>query len=577
MGNNQDDRCHKLYMLCKQIAEHPLHDVEQSLILHQNREDFRKDIDFKISNKLNHYGNDLKLYDKQDGHKLENGYRLLYKKQEYVVTSSEMNVPRDNYDLVVETVEKKRQAFDRMFALLDQRARNESETDIGLQQVIDEYCDSWLFYKDNKFSLKMKGNRVELCANLLDNYLGIDENKDFEKWEEVDISTLILIILDALPAYGRPPKSYQIEDAFSKMLDFIQSYYHKRSHLNCSAQIISIKEKRNDHQLPMNRYTLITSLKKIIEGLWSEVSPGALTDQNDYLLFAHRQFCDSYNIQGVWLDDRGRYWSIRETGDYCLLYLYNFDSKRIYYTKYTLITSIIKDHIGSFNIREASNVMELFKGGKIDINRIDDLEVTLDIPRNQKSVKKKIRAIKLESTKFQHHIFGFKKLIRANDYEHSYLVNKWNTLERVAYADYTFFRSMVAITPEHIYIGSFKRDDEGRHAFFYQISKDRVDGVMGDHGYYIDFNQSVGIYEAKWLKQGEIIIKHYLAVDSQSIFIDTDDILANKISGISVIDTPQQVRIIQDFVETDQKGENRLTKDKLELYADPFYFLTEDS
>ena len=102
---------------------------------------------------------------------------------------------------------------------------------------------------------------------------------------------------------------------------------------------MSIKEKIDSGHLVKNKFSLITTLQKIIDELWAEVSPAALTEQNDSLLYGHRQFCESYNIQGVWLDEKKRYWSIRETGDYCLLYHYELDfkSNKIIYTKYTLI------------------------------------------------------------------------------------------------------------------------------------------------------------------------------------------------------------------------------------------------
>lgn len=86
MSNNQEEQSKELYELCKKIIEHPLHDVEQCLILHRSKEEFRKEIDLDIKTGLNAYGSELNIYDTQDGYRLEDCYRLLLNNHNYLVT-----------------------------------------------------------------------------------------------------------------------------------------------------------------------------------------------------------------------------------------------------------------------------------------------------------------------------------------------------------------------------------------------------------------------------------------------------------------------------------------------------------
>ena len=586
-GNNHECLHQKLYNLCKKIAEHPLNQVEKNLILHHTIEEFRRDIGLHKSNRLLQYGSNLRMYLKQNGEKLEDGFRLSFEKEKkekgYLVTISGMTVPLEQYDSFLDALMKKKQAFDRTYAFIEKRAQNEAETDSSLQEVMDNYQFTWQFYHDNKSSftrspIKFARRKEEICHKLLDNYMGLQDDENLKIWESVDISTLILIILDALPAYGKSTRSYHIDEAFSTMLKFMQKYHQSRSRTNESEQIMSIKEKIDSGHLVKNKFSLITTLQKIIDELWAEVSPAALTEQNDSLLYGHRQFCESYNIQGVWLDEKKRYWSIRETGDYCLLYHYELDfkSNKIIYTKYTLIANEDnEDSIITFNIRETSNVLRLFRGEKLDVNRIDELKVELEISKTNKRTPIKVNCIHLESMKFHSNLFCFNTLNRASSDEEKYLKNKWDSYEKIALADYNFFRSMVAITSEHIYVGSFERDERGRHQFFYQISKDNVDSEIKDHLYYVDFNQSVGVYKVQWLEQNQSIIKYYLSIDSKAIYIDIEDIKKQVYAGIRIIDEPRQVGTIQNFVGLDQEGEEILTVEDIESYSSPFYFLTK--
>lgn len=396
-GNNHEYLHQKLYNLCKKIAEHPLNQVEKNLLLHHTIEEFRRDIGLHKSNRLLQYGSNLRMYEKQNGEKLEDGFRLSFEKKKkekkengYLVTISGMTVPLEQYDSFLDALMKKKQAFDRTYALIEKTAQKNAETDSSLQEVMDNYQFTWQFYHDNKSSFTRspikfdRSKKEEICHKLLDNYMGLQDDENLKIWESVDISTLILIILDALPAYGKSTRSYHIDEAFSTMLEFMQKYHQSRSRTNESEQIMSIKEKIDSKHLVKNKFSLITTLQKIIDELWAEVSPVALTEQNDSLLYGHRQFCESYNIQGVWLDEKKRYWSIRETGDYCLLYHYELDfkSNKIIYTKYTLIANEDnEDSIITFNIRETSNVLRLFRGEKLDVNRIDELKVELEISK----------------------------------------------------------------------------------------------------------------------------------------------------------------------------------------------------
>lgn len=123
MSNNQEEQSKELYELCKKIIEHPLHDVEQCLILHRSKEEFRKEIDLDIKTGLNAYGSELNIYDTQDGYRLEDCYRLLLNNHNYLVTPTKINAPSNKVELLFKTTKKKLKAFDRIFALLDKNAK----------------------------------------------------------------------------------------------------------------------------------------------------------------------------------------------------------------------------------------------------------------------------------------------------------------------------------------------------------------------------------------------------------------------------------------------------------------------
>jgi hypothetical protein len=101
-GNNHECLHQKLYNLCKKIAEHPLNQVEKNLLLHHTIEEFRRDIGLHKSNRLLQYGSNLRMYEKQNGEKLEDGFRLSFEKEKkekgYLVTISGMTVPLEQYD-----------------------------------------------------------------------------------------------------------------------------------------------------------------------------------------------------------------------------------------------------------------------------------------------------------------------------------------------------------------------------------------------------------------------------------------------------------------------------------------------
>ena len=576
MSKNQVDLCQKLYELCENVMEHRLHDVEQCLLLHNSKSDFRKVIGLDIKTGLNAYGSEMNLYDSVDGYQLENEYRLLLNGHNYFVTPSDIKAPKDKADVLLKKATDKLKAFDRTFSLLDKDARKSADSDVNLEEVLDKYKLTWLLYKMQKGSLtrsprKFKDRTHEICIRLLDHYLGINEDEELIIWDSADIGILILIILGALPEYGKSPGSYSIKDSFSVMLQFIRDYHNKVSITTESYTLSTIHNQIEDGTLQMTKYSLIVSLHKIIDELSSELSPSSLTDINDSLLFGHRQFCDAYDIQGVWEDDYGSYWSIRETGDYCLMYKFlSFSQKSIEYTKFTLIADY-DSHI--FNIREASNVMELFKGNKIDINRIDELDVELHVPVKCKAEKKVVESIELKSLKFRNNLFRFKKLTRVDNNKSQELAKTWKNHERVSAADYTFFRSMVAITPDYIYVGSYERDEQGKHKFFYKMSKADVEGKLDGSLYYVDFNQSVGIYKAIWKNTDNTYnIKYYLSIDSKAVYIDTELIKRGEYKGITVT-KDKETEIVQKFVEMDQSGNVNLTEKEIEELSSPFYYL----
>ena len=574
MSNNQDGLCQKLYELCENIMEHRLHDVERCLLLHNSKSDFRKVIGLDIKTGLNAYGSEMNLYDTVDGYQLENEYRLLLNGHSYFVSSSEIRAPRDKADVLLKKATDKLKAFDRTFSLLDKDARKDVDSDISVEEVLNNYQLTWLLFKKQKGNLtrsprKFKDRQCEICIKLLDHYLGIHEDEDLNIWGSADLAILILIILGALPEYGKSPGSYSIKGSFSIMLGFMHDYHEKNSITNDSYTLTTIHHQIEDGTLKMTKYSLIVSLHKIIDELSSELSPSALTDINDSLLFYHRQFCDAYDIQGVWVDDCSTYWSIRETGDYCLMYKFSsFSQNTIDYTKFTLIADY-DSHI--FNIREASNVMELFRGNKIDINRIDELDAKFHVSVNCKAEKKVVESIELKSLKFRNNLFKFKKLTRVDSITSQELARKWKNLEHVCEADYTFLRSMVAITLDYIYVGSYERDERGKHKYFYKMSKADVDGKLDGSLYYVDFNQSVGVYEARWKNPNNTYdVKYYLSIDSKTVYIDTE--LINEYKGISVTNA-KETEIVQKFVEMDQVGQKILTEKEIEEYSSPFYYL----
>lgn len=580
MSKNQGDLCQKLYELCKNVMEHRLHDVERCLLLHNSKSEFRMVIGLDIKTGLNAYGSEMNLYDTYDGYQLENEYRLLLNGHNYFVSSSEIRAPKDKVDVLLKKATDKLKAFDKSFSLLDKDARKGADSDVSIEEVLDNYQLTWLLFKKQKENLtrsprKFKDRQHEVCIRLLDHYLGINEDEELVIWDSADLAILILIILGVLPEYGKSPGSYSIKDSFSAMLEFMHDYHNKVSITNDSYVLSTIHNQIEDGTLQMTKYSLIVSLHKIIDELLSELSPSALTDINDSLLFGHRQFCDTYDIQGVWEDDYGSYWSIRETGDYCLMYKFYFSQKKIEYTKFTLIADY-DSHI--FNIREASNVMELFRGKKIDINRIDELDVKIHVSAKCWARKKVVESIELKSIKFRNNLFGFKKLTRVDNNTSQGLARKWKNkdLERVSAADYTFFRSMVAITQDYIYVGSYERDEQGRHKYFYKISKANVDNMLEGSLYYVDFNQSVGVYEAKWKKNDNTIdTKYYLSIDSKAVYIDTELIKRRECKGISITNA-KETEIVQNFVEMDQAGQEILTEKEIEEYSSPFYYLTND-
>lgn len=581
MSKNQGDLCQKLYMLCENVMEHRLHDVEQCLLLHNSKIDFRKVIGLDIKTGLNAYGSEMNLYDTDKGYQLENEYRLLLNGHNYFVTPSDIRAPKDKADVLFKKATDKLKAFDRAFSLLDKDARKSANSDVSIEDVLDNYQLTWLLYKRQKENLtrsprKFKDRTQEVCIRLLDHYLGINENEKLIIWDSADLAILILIILGVLPEYGKSPGSYSIKDSFSVMLQFMRDYHNKVSITTESYTLSTIHNHIEDGTLQMTKYSLIVSLHKIIDELSSELSPSALTDINDSLLFGHRQFCDAYDIQGVWVDDYGSYWSIRETGDYCLMYRFYFSQKTIEYTKFTLIADY-DSHI-FFNIREASNVMELFRGNKIDINRIDELDVKLHVPIKCKTKKKIVESIELKSIKFRNNLFRFKELTRVDNNTSQGLARKWQNkdIERVSAADYTFFRSMVAITPDYIYVGSYERDEQGKHKFFYKMSKADVEGKLDGSLYYVDFNQSVGIYKAIWKNtDNNYDIKYYLSIDSKTVYIDTELIKRGEYKGITVT-KDKETEIVQKFVEMDQAGQEILTENEIEEYSSPFYYMTNN-
>jgi hypothetical protein len=579
MSNNQVDLCQKLYELCKNVMEHRLHDVEQCLLLHNSKSDFRKVIGLDIKTGLNAYGSEMNLYDTDKGYQLENEYRLLLNGNNYFITPSDIKAPKDKTDVLFKKATDKLKAFDRTFSMLDKDARKSADSDVSIEDVLDNYQLTWLLYKRHKENLtrspkKFKDRQHEVCIRLLDHYLGINEDEELNIWDSADIGILILIILGALPEYGKSPGSYSIKDSFSVMLNFMHDYHYNVSITNDSYTLSTIHNQIEDGTLQMTKYSLIVSLHKIIDELSSEFSPSVLTDINDSLLFGHRQFCDAYDIQGVWVDDCSIYWSIRETGDYCLMYKFSsFCQKTIEYTKFTLIADY-DSHI--FNIREASNVMELFKGKRIDINQIDELDVKVHVSAKCRSEKKIVESIELKSIKFRNNLFKFKKLTRVDNNMSQALARKWKNLERDCEADYTFLRSMVAITPNFIYVGSYERDEQGRHKYFYKMSKADVDGKLDGSLYYVDFNQSVGIYKAIWKNSNNTYdIKYYLSIDSKAVYIDTELIKRDEYKGISITNA-KETEIVQKFVEMDQAGQETLTEKALEEYSSPFYYLTND-
>ena len=148
-GNNHECLHQKLYNLCKKIAEHPLNQVEKNLLLHHTIEEFRRDIGLHKSNRLLQYGSNLRMYLKQNGEKLEDGFRLSFEKEKkekgYLVTISGMTVPLEQYDSFLDALMKKKQAFDRTYAFIEKRAQNEAETDSSLQEVMDNYQFTWQF------------------------------------------------------------------------------------------------------------------------------------------------------------------------------------------------------------------------------------------------------------------------------------------------------------------------------------------------------------------------------------------------------------------------------------------------
>ena len=135
---------------------------------------------------------------------------------------------------------------------------------------------------------------------------------------------------------------------------------------------------------------------------------------------------------------------------------------------------------------------------------------------------------------------------------------------------------MVAITQDYIYVGSYERDEQGRHKYFYKMSKANVDNMLDGSLYYVDFNQSVGVYEAKWKKNDNTIdTKYYLSIDSKAVYIDTELIKRRECKGISITNS-KETEIVQNFVEMDQAGQEILTEKEIEEYSSPFNYLTND-
>ena len=103
------------------------------------------------------------------------------------------------------------------------------------------------------------------------------------------------------------------------------------------------------------------------------------------------------------------------------------------------------------------------------------------------------------------------------------------------------------------------------------MSKADVDGKLDGSLYYVDFNQSVGVYEARWKNPNNTYdVKYYLSIDSKTVYIDTE--LINEYKGISVTNA-KETEIVQKFVEMDQVGQKILTEKEIEEYSSPFYYL----
>jgi len=215
--------------------------------------------------------------------------------------------------------------------------------------------------------------------------------------------------------------------------------------------------------------------------------------------------------------------------------------------------------------------MNLFRGEKIDTTKIDELDVKLHISDVNKDNKKKhVDSIILKSQKFPNNLFKFKELKRVDNRTHLEIKRRWETLEHQTSADYTFFRSLIAITSKHLYVGSYERDERGDNIYFYKLSKEKVCDLLGDSLYYVDFNQSVGVYKAYWSYSN--ITKYYLSIDSKAIYIDTDEIRKGEVSGIEITDE-NETKVIQQFIEIDGDNENKLTMQELEYYSSPFCYM----
>ena len=564
MNYSEKEQIKELYETCNVIMEHVLHDVMNCLLLNHSKEDFFDAIGIKMKSGLNTFGSDLRIYNDSDGKIPPKAYRLRLKKDnntiQYIVQEDSITFYQSMEEPSIDKIEelkdkakKKLEAFDGMLHILEIKAKQKEETEYCIADVLNDYKNTCKLYERYKSAMPSLTKKKEYSFQLLNRHLGFIEEENTDQLKDADLSILILIVLGILPKYGKSPRNYDETKYSEDLIAFMENYYSKVGKKAQCGSIFVFRIRKSGNNLNITKFSLIVLLRDFITELRIENIPKETKKTIDELINDNREFNNHFFIEGIWKDENGNYWSIRNVGICYHMYKFiSYNNRSIKYQKFKLGVNSDKNQMF---LQDFSTVMNQIRGkGEFDFD-LADFKLSSSIQKNGS----RENVIKIVLTSYYRKFFTYKKLERVDDDNSKNLIKMWDTHDHISDAEIYYCSTMLINTFFYLYVGSYEKVD-GKHIFFYKINKI---AILGKDFFSIDFDSGVSLIKAIWFDP--FCERFYIMIDKLNRFIDVEDLGVSKTNG-------NETKTIQQLLDMESPEINEFEDEFVRESNSPFSY-----